>query len=206
MAELGRKGTRAAIVLSAGVRQSPAEGAPSYEQAMLAAAKPYLLRVLGPNCLGLLVPSLGLNASFAPCNALTGKLAFVTQSGALAPAMLDWAAGRGIGLSARREVLAFEFGEVARDGRVGLPQGSELAVCQVRIERGDPEHGVRGLDVHRHAKNVGPLRRGAERGLGRRLLRALLGGLDRRCLAALAQLLKYPFALFSYAATPRLGR
>jgi acetyltransferase len=99
VAQLGRKGTRAAIVLSAGVRGSDAEGEPSYEQAMLAAAKPHLLRVLGPNCLGLLVPSLGLNASFAPGNALRGKLAFVSQSGALATAMLDWAAGRGIGFS-----------------------------------------------------------------------------------------------------------
>ena len=99
VAQLGAKGTRAAIVLSAGLRRSAAEGAPTYEHAMLAAAKPHLLRVLGPNCLGLLVPSLGLNASFAPCNALSGKLAFVSQSGALATAMLDWAAGRGIGFS-----------------------------------------------------------------------------------------------------------
>ena len=62
---------------------------------MLAAARPHLLRVLGPNCIGLLVPGLGLNASFAPGNALAGKLAFVTQSGALATAMLDWAKAAG---------------------------------------------------------------------------------------------------------------
>jgi acetyltransferase len=54
---------------------------------------------LGPNCIGLLVPRLGLNASFAPANALPGKLAFVTQSGALATAMLDWANSRSIGFS-----------------------------------------------------------------------------------------------------------
>ena len=69
------------------------------EQAMLDAARPYLLRILGPNCLGLLVPGVGLNASFAPGNALPGKLAFVTQSGALATAMLDWANSSGIGFS-----------------------------------------------------------------------------------------------------------
>jgi acetyltransferase len=97
--DLGRKGTRAAIVLSAGLKQPAAPGEPSLEQAMLAAARPHLLRVLGPNCIGALVPGVGLNASFAPGMALPGKIAFVTQSGALATAMLDWANGRGIGFS-----------------------------------------------------------------------------------------------------------
>lgn len=99
IAELGRKGTRAAIVMSAGLRQAVDGTGASLEQAMLAAAKPYLLRVLGPNCIGALVPGVGLNASFAPGNALPGRLAFVTQSGALATAMLDWANGQGIGFS-----------------------------------------------------------------------------------------------------------
>jgi acetyltransferase len=96
---LGRKGTRAAVVLSAGMREPITPGGPTLEQAMLDAAKKHLLRVLGPNCLGLLVPGSSLNASFAPGNALPGKLAFLTQSGALATAMLDWANGRGIGFS-----------------------------------------------------------------------------------------------------------
>lgn len=98
IAELGRKGVRAAIVMTAGLKQ-PVDDGRTLEQAMLAAAQPYLLRILGPNCIGLLVPRIGLNASFAPGNALPGKLAFVTQSGALATAMLDWANGRGIGFS-----------------------------------------------------------------------------------------------------------
>ena len=96
---LGRKGTRAAIVVSAGLKQPASEGGPSLEQAMLDAARPHLLRILGPNCIGALVPGVGLNASFAPGNALPGKLAFVTQSGALATAMLDWANSRDIGFS-----------------------------------------------------------------------------------------------------------
>ena len=66
---------------------------------MLAAAKPHLLRILGPNCVGLLIPALGLNASFAHTGALPGKIAFVSQSGALATAVLDWAKSRGIGFS-----------------------------------------------------------------------------------------------------------
>ncbi|MFN3571203.1 MAG: acetate--CoA ligase family protein, partial [Polaromonas sp.] len=99
IAELGRKGTRAAIVLSAGLKQASGTDGLSLEQAMLDAARPHLLRILGPNCIGALVPGIGLNASFAPGNALPGKLAFVTQSGALATAMLDWANSRNIGFS-----------------------------------------------------------------------------------------------------------
>jgi acetyltransferase len=96
--ELGRKGTRAAIVLSAGLKQPAGDGR-TLEQQMLDAARPHLLRILGPNCIGMLVPGLGVNASFAPANATPGELAFVTQSGALATALLDWANGRGIGFS-----------------------------------------------------------------------------------------------------------
>jgi acetyltransferase len=99
IAELGRKGTRAAVVLSAGLKGPSGEKGVSIEQAMLQAAKPYLLRILGPNCVGLLVPGVGLNASFAHAAAKPGQLAFVSQSGALATAMLDWANSRGIGFS-----------------------------------------------------------------------------------------------------------
>lgn len=99
IAELGQCGTRAAIVISAGLRAAAADGEPSLEQAMLDAARPHLLRILGPNCIGALVPGAGLNASFAPGQAQPGQLAFITQSGALATAMLDWANGRGIGFS-----------------------------------------------------------------------------------------------------------
>jgi acetyltransferase len=92
IAELGERGTRAAVVLSAGL---------SAEQrgAMLQAARRHLLRILGPNCLGLLSPHARLNASFAHAEAAPGSIAFVSQSGALVTAMLDWARGRGIGFS-----------------------------------------------------------------------------------------------------------
>ncbi|PKO27743.1 MAG: GNAT family N-acetyltransferase [Betaproteobacteria bacterium HGW-Betaproteobacteria-9] len=89
---LGERGTRAAIVVTAGLDKAT-------KQAMLDAAKVHTLRILGPNCIGLLVPHLGLNASFAHIGALPGDLAFVSQSGALVTAMLDWAGSRGIGFS-----------------------------------------------------------------------------------------------------------
>jgi len=114
IAALGRKGTRAAAVLSAGLKQAAPDGS-SLEKAMLDAARPHLLRILGANCLGLLVPGAGLNASFAPGNALPGNLAFVTQSGALATAMLDWANAQGIGFShfiSLGESADVDFGDV----------------------------------------------------------------------------------------------
>ena len=90
---LGKKGTRAAVVISAGFHD------PAIRTAVLDAARPYLLRVIGPNCLGVLMPAAKLNASFAPRAATQGRLAFVSQSGALVTAMLDWAAERNIGFS-----------------------------------------------------------------------------------------------------------
>ncbi|MFO1296251.1 MAG: bifunctional acetate--CoA ligase family protein/GNAT family N-acetyltransferase [Rubrivivax sp.] len=92
IAELAALGTRAAVVLTAGLT-------PEHKQAMLDAARKHVLRILGPNCLGLLSPPVGLNASFAPDHVGAGSLAFVSQSGALATAVLDWARARGIGFS-----------------------------------------------------------------------------------------------------------
>ena len=97
--ELGERGTRAAIVLTAGLGQIKDGKGVTLRQAMLDAAKPYLLRILGPNCVGLLVPGIGLNASFAHIGAASGQIAFVSQSGALVTGVLDWAASRGIGFS-----------------------------------------------------------------------------------------------------------
>ena len=99
IAELGALGTKAAVVITAGLGLVNDAQARSLQEAMLAAAKPHLLRILGPNCVGLLVPRLGLNASFAHTGALPGKIAFVSQSGALVTAVLDWAKSRNIGFS-----------------------------------------------------------------------------------------------------------
>ena len=66
---------------------------------MLDAARPYCLRIIGPNCLGIAVPGLGLNANFGLSRPRRGKLAFLSQSGALVTGILDWAEARGIGFS-----------------------------------------------------------------------------------------------------------
>ncbi len=92
VAELGARGTRAVVVLTPSLAERQT-------QAMLDAARKHLLRVLGPQCIGLLSPHAKLNASFAHIGATPGPLAFISQSGALATSMLDWAAARGIGFS-----------------------------------------------------------------------------------------------------------
>ena len=92
VAQLAARGTRAAVVLTAGLT-------PQHKQAALDAARPHTLRLLGPNCIGLLSPHVGLNASFTPSDALPGGLALVSQSGALLTALLDWANTEHIGFS-----------------------------------------------------------------------------------------------------------
>lgn len=113
--QLGARGTRAAVVLTGGLsRERDAQGN-TIRQAMCDAARPYLLRILGPNCVGLLVPGLGLNASFAHTSALPGSLAFVSQSGGLTTAVLDWAKSRGIGFShfiSLGDAADVDFGDV----------------------------------------------------------------------------------------------
>ena len=80
--QLALRGTRAAVVISAGFAESGRQGA-KLQQAMLNAAKPYNFRLLGPNCLGLIIPGLGLNASFAHLQPSSGGIAVLAQSGAI---------------------------------------------------------------------------------------------------------------------------
>ncbi len=115
--ELGARGTKGAVVLTAGLGNAASEDR-TMAQAMLDAARPHLLRILGPNCVGLIVPSQSLNASFAPGSAKAGSIAFVSQSGALCTAVLDWATARGIGFSrfvSLGDSLDVDFGDVIDD-------------------------------------------------------------------------------------------
>jgi acetyltransferase len=99
VAELGARGTKAAVVITAGFGEGGRPEGLERRRAVLEAARPHCLRVVGPNCLGIMVPGVGLNASFSHIAPLAGNLAFVTQSGAIVTGMLDWAAPRGIGFS-----------------------------------------------------------------------------------------------------------
>lgn len=95
---LGKRGTKAAVVISAGFAELGDEGR-RLQQQVLDAARPHLMRIVGPNCLGVMVPALGLDASFAHSPAKSGDLAFVSQSGAVLSSLIDWAKARDIGFS-----------------------------------------------------------------------------------------------------------
>jgi acetyltransferase len=119
--QLAKRGVRGAIVVSAGLgaRTDPGRAL----RTTLDAHRQRLLRLVGPNTLGLAVPPHGLNASFAHLAPTTGRIAFVTQSGAIATSVLDWATARGIGFShlvALGDMLDVDFGDMldylANDG------------------------------------------------------------------------------------------
>ncbi len=98
IAALGDRGTKAAVVITAGFGELGNAGR-ALQQAALDAARPHLLRLVGPNCVGIMVPRIGLDASFSHIAPPPGDIAFVSQSGAMVTAMLDWAAPRHIGFS-----------------------------------------------------------------------------------------------------------
>jgi acetyltransferase len=90
--ELAERGTRAIAAITAGLDASQ-------KQQMLDAGRSRLVRVLGPNIIGLMLPKAGINATFAHRAALPGDVAFLSQSGALVTAVIDWASDRHIGFS-----------------------------------------------------------------------------------------------------------
>ena len=96
---LGARGTGAAVVVSAGLRGTTTGAGVDLQRAVAETAARYRLRLVGPNAIGVIVPGSGLNASFAHRMPAGGRLAFVTQSGTILTAIIDWAAPRGIGFS-----------------------------------------------------------------------------------------------------------
>jgi acetyltransferase len=114
MQACGQHGIRHAIVLSAGFREVGEQGM-ALEDALVAVARQYGIRFIGPNCLGIQRPSIGLNATFSQGVTQAGDLALVSQSGALCTAMLDWAETNGIGFSSVISTGAsadLDFGEI----------------------------------------------------------------------------------------------
>lgn len=94
----GRAGTRTAIVLSAGFSETGPRGA-ALERAILESARRHHIRLLGPNCLGIMRPSAGINLTFSRGGANPGSIGLISQSGALCTAILDWALPNKVGFS-----------------------------------------------------------------------------------------------------------
>lgn len=128
MEECGAAGVRGVIVLSAGFKETGAEGA-ALETRIAEIAQTYGIRLLGPNCLGIMMPTHRLNASFGGEMVPAGSIGVVTQSGALGTAILDWArSGRGlsafISLGNRADLSEADFIEaIAADGTTRVIAG-----------------------------------------------------------------------------------
>jgi acetyltransferase len=92
-------GAKGAIIISAGFRECGAEGV-KLEKQVLTQARRGMMRIIGPNCLGVMRPHSGLNATFAASMAQPGSVGFISQSGALCTAILDWSLRENVGFSA----------------------------------------------------------------------------------------------------------
>jgi len=97
--EAGRAGTKAAIVLSGGFGETGDAGK-ALEREVLETARKYSLRILGPNCLGIMLPHRGVNTTFGPITPRPGQVAFISQSGAVIATMVDWSVPEEFGFSA----------------------------------------------------------------------------------------------------------
>src|SRR5712672_2747257 len=93
--EAGKRGAAGALIITAGL----GHGAGSLAEAAERAAQKYGMRLIGPNCLGVMMPGASLNASFSAHMPRAGNLALISQSGAIGAGMVDWAAQRGVGFS-----------------------------------------------------------------------------------------------------------
>jgi acetyltransferase len=112
--DCGESGVGAAIVISANFSEAGPKGA-ALEADMLRIARRYGMRILGPNCLGVIRSDIGLNATFSAGNALPGRIAVISQSGALCTAILDWARNNDVGFSSLISTgigADVEFGEI----------------------------------------------------------------------------------------------
>jgi acetyltransferase len=113
--ECGEAGIRGIIIMSAGFREIGEEGKKLEELIRVEVRKFEGMRVIGPNCLGIIVPGLKLNASFAACMPKPGNIAFISQSGALCTSVLDWAMEGKIGFSQFVSIgnsIDVEFGDL----------------------------------------------------------------------------------------------
>ncbi|TAJ92527.1 MAG: GNAT family N-acetyltransferase [Gammaproteobacteria bacterium] len=110
----GEHGIRMAVVISAGFGAGDDQGSELCRRVQ-ALARQYRMRILGPNCLGLIRTGSRMNATFSKNNALPGHLALISQSGALCTSILDWAVTRNIGFStliSLGDALDIDFGEL----------------------------------------------------------------------------------------------
>ena len=151
--ECGAKGIPAAVILSAGFRETGEQGLALEEEVTRVAAQRGI-RFIGPNCLGVMRPDAGLNATFSQAMAEPGRIALVSQSGALCTAMLDWAIPRGIGFScvvSNGIAADVDFGEIL-DYLIVDPKTEAIMLYVEGIQ--DPRRFMSALRAASRAKPV----------------------------------------------------
>ncbi len=180
MHECGASGVGAVIIIAAGFGETGARGQQLQDE-IAAIARSYNIALVGPNCLGVIRPSVGLNASFARSKVAAGHVAMVAQSGAFCSALLDWGDARGFGFSAVASLGAaadVDFGEVldylaldahtrsillyiegvsdARAFLSGLRAAARVKPVIV-VKAGRSERGIRAVTSHTGARSGGDL-------------------------------------------------
>lgn len=151
--ECGKNGVRSLIVITAGFKETGAAGA-KLERELSEICNRYSMLLVGPNCLGVMDTRTPLDASFAPKFALPGDIAFISQSGALGSAILDWSVQRGLGFS--------KF--ISLGNKAGLDEtdfieylagdpDTKVIICYIESITG----GQRFMDVAHAASKVKPI-------------------------------------------------
>ena len=168
--ECGRAGIPGLVILSAGFREAGDEGARLEAEVEAARREFDGMRIVGPNCLGLMVPHGKLNASFAGAMPAVGRVAFVSQSGAVCTSVLDRAAREGVGFSSFDSVLG-EGHDVTHRG------GFQIAARGLR----DSGHPTASRGLARRSRSRGATDRlsgGDQDPLARDLHKTDVGGVE----------------------------
>lgn len=151
--QVGEKGIKGLVVISAGFREIGQEGA-NLEKELLNICRKYGMRMVGPNCLGVINTSLPINTTFASSKVLPGRIAFLSQSGALCSAIIDWAPIEGIGFSIivslgnSTDLNVVDFIEALKDDK-----GTSVIACYVE----GINEGERFLKVAKETSKIKPI-------------------------------------------------
>ena len=159
VAECVAAGVRAAIIISAGFKEIGPEGK-KLEEEILQIVRKARMRVIGPNCLGVMNPLSGLNATFAKGMARPGNVGFISQSGALCTAVLDWSFKENVGFSAFVSIgsmLDVDWGDLI-DYLGNDPQTQSQPDERHALTNDQPQHvGCPCAERHADADLVGAL-------------------------------------------------
>ena len=151
--ECGQAGVKNVIVISAGFKESGVEGA-KLERECVAIATKYGMRMLGPNCLGLIDTTSNLNASFAASMAHSGNIALMSQSGAICTATLDWADAKEVGFS-KFVSLGNKADVTENDLLLEFADDDSTAVITAYLE--GIKDGPQFMDIARRVSKIKPI-------------------------------------------------